>query len=536
MDDGGETLGHIVSVRGSRLTSELTQQVRDGGPSGTAGAAFGALVKLPMDEATVYGVVAELWMASGTAGHGPMMSIDLLGEVAAPAHGTPPRFQRGVTRYPRLGQEVRAVSQADLALVFAHPDVSCVRLGTVQQSSGLPAYVVTDGLLGKHFAVLGTTGTGKSCTVALILQAILQRHPNGHVLILDPHNEYAPAFGSRAVLINPASLRLPYWMMNGDELISALVSADGPEREAEVNILKQAVLDARRRFASAEDDPVDVTLDSPVPFRLGDLLAGLQAGMGKLNKTESSLPYLRLQARLDLLTNDNRFNFLFEGLTVKDSMIDVLAQLLRVPVDGQPVTIIDLSGVPGEVTDAVVSMICRMMFDFAVWSAEPQAVPMLLVCEEAHRYIPEDERLGFALSRRALARIAREGRKYGVALCLVSQRPSELSSSILSQCNTMFALRMTNDRDQDFIRRVLPDGASGLLAALPALHNREALVVGEGVTMPMRVVFDDLSAAERPRSCSASFASAWEYDTVDLAFLSETIERWRHQDRASWQA
>jgi uncharacterized protein len=269
-----------------------------------------------------------------------------------------------------------------------------------------------------------------------------------------------------------------------------------------------------------------------VPFRLGDLARILGNGMGRLTKAESSLPYLRLQARLETLSNDARFAFLFEGLFVKDTMADILARILRVPVEGRPATILDLSGVPSEIVDAVVSLICRMAFDFAVWSVEPQAVPVLLVCEEAHRYVPEHERSGFALARRGIARIAKEGRKYGLSLCLVSQRPSELSATILSQCNTIFALRLSNERDQDFVKKAMPEGAGGLLAALPALHNREAIVVGEGVSVPMRITFDELDRECRPRSGSASFAEAWEYDSLDRSFLDETIDRWRRQDRA----
>jgi DNA helicase HerA-like ATPase len=155
----------------------------------------------------------------------------------------------------------------------------------------------------------------------------------------------------------------------------------------------------------------------------------------------------------------------------------------------------------------------------------------LIVCEEAHRYVSSDGVTSFALTREAIARIAKEGRKYGVSLCLVSQRPSELSTTILSQCNTIFALRMSNEHDQNFVRKALPDGAAGLLAALPALHNREAIVVGEGATVPMRFRFDELEAASRPRSSTASFSGAWQRDDVGHHFLEDTIIRWRRQAR-----
>ncbi|NJO55004.1 MAG: ATP-binding protein [Rhodospirillales bacterium] len=529
------TVGHVISVEGSRLTGVLidwNHGIESDG-CGAGGIEFGALVKLRTVVGNVYGVVTGLWVenpSSPTAAT-RMLRIDLLGEIGHSNVDPCGQFRRGICRYPRLGDDILAVTDDDLAAIYAKPQSPSVVVGTVSQSGHLHSHVATDALLGKHFAVLGTTGTGKSCAVALILRAVLDRHPNGHVVILDPHNEYSSAFGERAEHLNPTNLRLPFWMMNFEELVSTFVVADGPEREAEINILKQSVLEARRSFAGGDGDPGAITVDTPVPFRLSDVQRSLNNGMGRLNRAESSLPYLRLLTRLDSLTKDARYAFLLEGLLIKDTMADVLAQLLRIPVDGRPVTILDLSGVPGEVVDAVVSLICRMVFDFAVWSVEPQAVPVLLVCEEAHRYVPEDLREGFQLSRRGVARIAREGRKYGLSLCLVSQRPSELSATILSQCNTIFALRLLNDRDQEFVRRVVPEGAGGLLAALPALHNREAIAVGEGVSIPMRLMFNDLPGHNRPRSSSASFADAWEYDAMDRQFVDDTIDCWRRQSR-----
>src|SRR3546814_2131134 len=162
-------------------------------------------------------------------------------------------------------------------------------------------------------------------------------------------------------------------------------------------------------------------------------------------------------------------------------MPDILARIIRVPVEGKPLTIFDLSGVPSEIVDDVVSLLCRTLFDFAIWSERDAAVPVLLICEEAHRYIPNESGHGFEPTRRIISRIAKEGRKYGLSLGLVSQRPSELSETILSQCSTLFALRMGNQKDQDFVRRALPESAEGMLGSLPALRNQQAAVVGEGV-------------------------------------------------------
>ncbi len=220
------------------------------------------------------------------------------------------------------------------------------------------------------------------------------------------------------------------------------------------------------------------------------------------------------------------------GLVVQDILPDILSRILSIPVANKPVTILDLSGVPSEIVDVVVSLLCRMIFDFALWSVPAQALPVLVVCEEAHRYVPSDPDSGFGPTKKAITRIAMEGRKYGVSLCLISQRPSELSTNILSQCNTLFALRMSNERDQEIARRALPESALGLLNALPTLRTQEAVVVGEGVPMPMRLRFDDLDPIYRPMSGNADFSVRWQREDQGREFVDGTIRRWRSQFRS----
>jgi DNA helicase HerA-like ATPase len=253
--------------------------------------------------------------------------------------------------------------------------------------------------------------------------------------------------------------------------------------------------------------------------------------MGKLNKADGATPYLRLKARIESLRSDKRFSFMFSGLTIHDVMANVLARFMRIPVAGKPITIIDLSGVPSEIVDVVVSVLTRMVFDFAVWGDRAFGVPVLLVCEEAHRYVPRDASTGFEPTRRALARIAKEGRKYGVSLGLVTQRPSEISETMLSQCNTLFAMRMSNEQDQHFVQKALPEAAAGLINTLSALRPQEAVAVGEGVVLPMRIRFADLAPEHRPHSQGTAFSEAWQEDSADLELVQETIFRWRRQSR-----
>jgi DNA helicase HerA-like ATPase len=257
----------------------------------------------------------------------------------------------------------------------------------------------------------------------------------------------------------------------------------------------------------------------------------IEDAMGTLNKPEAATAYRQILARLQSVREDRRYGFMFQSLYLRDNLDAILGRLLRLPVAGQPVTILDLSGVPSEVVNVVVSLLCRLMFEFALWSEREHSPPLLLVCEEAHRYVPADGTPVFEPTRRAIDRIAKEGRKYGVSLCLVSQRPSELSTSSLSQCGTIVALRTSNERDQQFVRRALPDGFDWLIAALPALATGEAVIAGEGVSVPMQIQFRPLAPDEQPASQTPAFSRAWSHEVGDQAFLHRTISRWRLQQR-----
>jgi DNA helicase HerA-like ATPase len=396
----------------------------------------------------------------------------------------------------------------------------------------IPAHLAVNDLLAKHFAILGSTGSGKSCATSLILHSILDSCPHGHIIMLDPHGEYGAAFGERAEIIAIDNLQLPYWLLNFEELREVVVSKSPETSDSEARILKDAVLKAKREHPENSTLGAGVTIDTPVPYRLSALKKTIDDDMGTLNKADKSGPYLRLLARLESLTSDRRFSFMFSSLMVRDMLADVMARILRVPTSGKPISIIDISGVPAEVTDVVVSVLCRAVFDFALWSGERQKTPILFVCEEAHRYIPERDEAGFAPTKKAIAQIAKEGRKYGVGLCLVTQRPSELSTSILSQCGTLLAMRLSNDRDLAFLRAALPDSMAGMATSLPALNQREAIIMGEAVGSPMRTVFSELPPDRLPRSASADYNLAWQKDEADGSFVADAIDRWRQQRRS----
>ncbi|HEX5079056.1 MAG TPA: DUF87 domain-containing protein, partial [Geminicoccaceae bacterium] len=514
-------LGYVISVAGSVVWAALD-------PKGAGHAEIGAMVRLQSAQMRSFGIITTLKSEGRrSAEENPgLVEVRLLGEMAAGSD----RFQRGVSSHPALDSPIHMASRDELRAIFARPDRPTVRLGTLHQASDLPAYAITDNLLGKHFAVLGTTGAGKSCSVTVILRAILEANPHGHIIMLDPHNEYAPAFGKRAELLNPGNLKLPYWLLNFEEIAEVLVSKDSPERAyAESVILRNAVLAARRGACGGNTD--HITVDTPFPYRLSELVRLIKEAMGAFNKAESTAPYQHLISRIESITTDKRFDFMFSSFMVNDTMAQVLARILRIPVEGKPVTIIDLSGVPSEIVDVTVSVLCRLVFEFALWSPRDKAPPILLVCEEAHRYVPRDDEAAFAPTKRSISRIAKEGRKYGLSLCLVTQRPSELSVSSLSQCNTIFALRLGNEHDLTFVRNAIPDSSRWLTDAMPALNTREAVVIGDGVPVPMHIRFDELAPEHRPASTTPTFSDAWQRDLADDGLIAQTIERWRFQMR-----
>ncbi len=247
--------------------------------------------------------------------------------------------------------------------------------------------------------------------------------------------------------------------------------------------------------------------------------------MGLLENKRDISPYRAIKQRIETLAQDQRYAFMFGHVTVNDQMAELLGRFFRVPVNGKPITILELTGIPTEIVNVVVSVLCRLTFDFALWG--DGHVPVTLVCEEAHRYVPANPSLGFEPAKRAIAKIAKEGRKYGASLCIVTQRPAEIDPTILSQCNTVFALRMANDRDQEIVRAAVADTGSGLLEFLPSLGAREAIAFGDGVSLPTRIKFDLLPKDALPRSSTAKFSEKWNNTTGDANFLAQVVERWR---------
>ena len=525
-------IGRVLEIAGSGSRiwmdfSRLQMLLNHADPSVAMAGQVGSQVKMMVGNSWLIANVRTL----STGSDGKVLGqSDFLGEGQSVAGGRMSNFRRGVTRYPIPGCEVLPVTTEDMRAIFAAADDPHVEIGTVYPTDDIRGTLYIDPMLSKHFAVLGSTGTGKSTSVSLILHRISQYSPEGHIVMIDPHGEYSAAFKDCGELFNVDNLQLPYWLLNFEEHCEVLLTTDGAERQRDADILGKCLLAARTKGKNVEQYG-KVTVDSPIPYLLTDLNQILVAEMGKLDRAGDTTPYQRLKNKLDEIRADPRYTFMFSGMLVSDTMGSFIGKLFRLPAHGKPISIVDVSGVPSEVTSVVVSVLARMVFDYAIWSRTEAQRPILLVCEEAHRYVPKDESSGGQAVRKILERIAKEGRKYGVSLGLITQRPSDLAEGVLSQCGTIISMRLNNDRDQACVRAAMPEGARGFLDAIPALRNRECIVCGEGVAIPIRVRFDDLEPEKRPASSDPSFASSWRETGDEQGIITRTVKRWRGHGR-----
>jgi DNA helicase HerA-like ATPase len=519
---GNRFLGRVVACNGSRATIAAVAEA--GGTDLTELWSVGRLISISVGKNRVAALVYSMNTQSVGWGEGQdnllRIEVELLGEVRVGPDGRE-EFSSGISAYPYLGAIAHRIRAADLMRIFdAGKGSSCV-IGKLTQDESIDAAIHIPSMLAKHFAVVGSTGVGKSTAVSLLLHKAISADPKLRVLILDPHNEFAAAFPKHAVVIDTDTLDLPFWLMRLEEF-SEVVFRGRPAIPEELDALRDLIPEARRAFRGSDStlmrrqtEKASVTADTPVPYRMADLLALIDERIGRLEGRQEK-PHLRsLKMRIISAINDPRYHFMFSNNTITDTIMETIAKIFRIPGDGKPICTFQLAGIPSEVINSVASVLCRMAFELALWSEG--AIHMLVVCEEAHRYIPADPTLGFFPTRQAIARIAKEGRKYGVSLGIITQRPGELDQTILSQCSTLFAMRLANDRDQEIIRSAIPNSSISTTSFLSSIGNGEAIAFGEAIAVPMRMRFSQVERHLLPKaSGSVAKTSEDSPDTVDL--------------------
>ncbi len=578
-------LGLVTRVVGAKLMVELSPEIPSANPI-INGRMYrlgqvGSFVKIPLGFLSLFGIVSMVGASSIDTGELPpaiapqgqrWIEVQLVGESY---QGEP--FQRGISVFPTIDDEVHVVTEDDLSVVYGTRSPSMVEIGNLVASSSLSAAIDVDKLVTRHAAIVGSTGSGKSNAVAGLLKALGGgSYPNLNVVVIDPHGEYGAALQGKARVYsigdNVHPLIIPYWALSFDELAWFLVDRrSGTETIQDIQLRDYILQKKSEACNTLKAGPIsdnEITVDSPIPFSIRDLwyyfdrrervtyndMARTQEalildgnadtltpaqftppGAGSAAPFKPSTPPLmggyvgKIHGRL----RDKRYSFLLDPtgyIPGQNDLHDLLQNWIGHP---EGITVFDLAGVPSEVTDVVVGTITRILFESMLWGRDLPSLgkqrPVLLVYEEAHSYLPRGGSSQFVpgFAGRSVRRVLKEGRKYGVGALVVSQRPSELDDTVLSQCGTFFALRLSNTEDQSRIRATVPEALAGLTDLLPAMRTGEALIVGEAVQIPSRVRLPLVEP--RPKSDDPEPALRWREPRVDKPPFDKAVTAWRQQ-------
>lgn len=586
MNKDATFLGTVRKVAGAKVFVEISTDIPSSNPiiDGRVHrlGQIGSFIRIPVGYLNLYGIVSMVGASEGkeieddeyipSDSGQRWLEIQLVGE----AYGNE-AFQRGVSLFPTLDDEVHIVTEEDLSIIYAPSGESTINIGTLAASESLKAYINVDKLVTRHCAIVGSTGSGKSNTVAALLKALTAgEFPSSRVVVIDPHGEYGAALADVAKVFsigdstNP--LVVPYWAMSFDELAWFLVDKKTANETVQDLRLRESI-DALKRqqcetLSAGAVDINSITSDSPIPFSLKqvwyDFDRELRVTYTDTPRTVEALitegnpgtlepasfephgagatpPHKPLQGslmgpyanRIISRLKDKRFDFLlnpqdFDGVT-KD-LHDLLEEWVG---HDKPITVLDFGGVPSDLTDLVVGVLTRILYEGMYWGRDIEAVgktrPLLVVFEEAHSYLPKGGSSQFVAgyASQSVRRILKEGRKYGIGALVVSQRPAELDETILSQCGTFFSLRLTNAEDQGRVKATVPDTLASLVDLLPALRTGEAIVLGEATQIPSRIRLPLIEP--RPNSDDPKVGECWRKERAKNVKYNQAITAWRNQ-------
>ncbi|UCH70609.1 MAG: ATP-binding protein [Candidatus Bathyarchaeota archaeon] len=534
-------IGYVIEVSGDRAMVELTVDTTVPLDGDYYPGQPGSHVKIPFRDLNVIGTVANIRMLDiapstklGQEAIGETISKKVAECLLIGTLSHKGQFNRGVAVYPNVGQKVRMVGSDELKEIFSEFVSQGFSFARLAQAEDQRAFIHINRFFGRHTAILGTTGSGKSCTVASILQHRIRKYSDTHVIVIDLHGEYSTAFPENTQLIEADKVELPYWILNFEEFQDLAVDITEFTAHNQITGLRDALLQARQNTDKAEQLGLGnaVTVDSPIFFDLQKMLQQIRDWNTEMvpgAKGQKRGPlhgvFDRFLIRFDSKINDPRFRFMFSpsNYSGNPSLPQLLKEYLSIDT-GKRMTVIDLSGIPFEAVGVVVSVISRVVYEFNFWNPDRRQFPILMVLEEAHNYIPNRPEARFSAARNAVERLSKEGRKYGIGIMIVSQRPKDLSETAISQCNTFVAMRLTNPEDQNYVRRLVPDSLAGLMDMLPSLRTGEALIVGDSVVMPTRVLID--FPEPEPKSADVDFARYWAKGITSVN-VDRIVKRWR---------
>lgn len=540
-------LGTIIRVDSSTVEIEISDQIPSAAPI-INGRVYkigqiGTFVKMPVGNISIYGIVSSVSNTPSNIDDNSIkqiigsrfLTVQLVGEKIGDRD-----FEKGIGTYPTINDEVHLVIEKDLFEIYGQKDSSSIEIGKHSSSENLAVYVDIHKLILRHSAILGSTGSGKSNTTVSLLKAILNDYNGSRIILVDPHGEYASAFPDAKVFKindNDNPLYIPFWLMNFDELAFFLVGAKPTDdQRPEYRLFREMIERFKKEnFDKLKSGNVDenlITADSPIPFNVrkvwyemnwwlnasfestkkdeqkrttiyeedkGDFNILKRAKFTSHQSTTNANPphvtkhneYYSYEKKILARIKDTRYDFLFNSGEYKDEKSSKdLNNLLNDWIGhNEKLTILDLSGVPFEVLDITIGLITRFVYDSMFWGRFEDYTgknrPLLLAYEEAHTYLNKNDNNSY--SKKAVERIFKEGRKFGVGAMVITQRPSEISETILAQVGTLIALRLTNSSDQGIVKSTAPDNLNSLIDLLPSLRIGEAVIVGESIKIPSRV-------------------------------------------------
>ena len=477
--------------------------------------------------------------------------IGTVGEVAGER-----KFSRSLRQVPEIDSHCYLLKDARLQkfmgiLASESEDEDSLGLGVYTIDESAKAFLDGNRFFQRHAALLGSTGAGKSYTLASILEQAAKL-PTSNLVLFDLHGEYSlMSYASHLRIPGPEDLEcrddnllfLPYWLMNTEELQSMFVDTSGFTAHNQITKFRDIVVEGKRKTLTECNELAVLsafTMDSPIPFSIKSVRDELYRldtemvpGVKGPKKGDWNGQFSRFVGRIDSIVADKRYGFMFGGpdaVKKYEYLAKLVERLMGCNGEKHQIKILDFSEVPSDILPAIVGLVARLIFQIQFWTEPEKRQPIAIVCDEAHLYLPRKEGCNPVEARAVenFERIAKEGRKYGVALLVASQRPSDVSTTILSQCNNVVSMRLTNSDDQNVVKRLMPESLSGLTDVLPILDTGEALVVGDSVLLPSRIKIT--APEEPPQSSTRDFWKEWKKTTVDVNF-AEVVDKLRRQSR-----
>lgn len=543
-------IGVLVEVRGNGMEARISAQYATATPVIKVGneeilaGTLGSYVMIRQSTIRVLALVFKMWERDRFDPVGNRITDRFISLIPVGEMSENNVFVRGVRHYPTPGADVFAVGLNEINAIFVKFRDYQFFIGQLASHKDYHLSLDPRALFGRHFAILGQSGSGKSWTVTSLIQHTIKAMPKSHLIMLDLHGEYCwknthgkieSAFPDELVnYVDAMEMEMPYWMMTYAELVDLFIDRDDSGASIQMAFMREVLQQLKRKEAKQIGLGV-VSIDTPIYFSLAEMYMQFKAANEErkdFGKTQGALfgQFDELLIRMQSRFNDVRYDFLLKPKKRNNSasMADLLREFIGLGAKKANITVVDLSSVPTDVRPAVSAQVGRLAYEFNYWNPKRRDFPITLICEEAHAYIPREKGGQFEGTKKMMERIAKEGRKYGVSIGVVSQRPTELSETMLAQCSSFICLRTTNPDDQAYIRGLVPEAEGDLTDILTSLGRGEALVLGEAAPLPTRVQI--YRPNPEPKSNDVDYFTGWREGPDDLD-VEGIVNNWRTQTR-----